>query len=181
MRTGKVLKSARRVGRGDGFTRVVTIRPAFDKRHADPSKNYGIHGADMVFTLVGPAGATYFVAYTNWYLPHVARELRSKVEPDHNPFEPMGAEVGYHSPTPQREGQESRNDACEYLDGKPCYCDSSATAGDKMMALLIAKGDEAMWAELRQWYDDQFPPIAASAKRFSNNSRRDKASLRGKK
>jgi hypothetical protein len=34
------------------FERIVTMNPAYDKRNADPSKNYGIHGVDLRMVLV---------------------------------------------------------------------------------------------------------------------------------
>lgn len=39
----------------------IKVIPAFDKRHADPSKNYGIHGAEMLFILTGEKGAVVLI------------------------------------------------------------------------------------------------------------------------
>jgi hypothetical protein len=84
------------------------IRPAFDKRHADPDKNYGIHGAEMLFVLKGELGAVQFVLYTNWMLPHIYEEWKKEYG-DRWPCvfsKPIPADVGYHSPKPMYEGQE---------------------------------------------------------------------------
>jgi len=40
-----------------GFSRGVEFRPGYDLRNADPRKNYGIHNMEIVFFLIGPAGA----------------------------------------------------------------------------------------------------------------------------
>ncbi len=58
--------------------RIVEITPAYDKRHSDPCRNYGIHGADLRMILKGDLGAVQFVLFTNWHLPHVTEELLQK-------------------------------------------------------------------------------------------------------
>lgn len=82
-----------------GFKCQVDFSPAFDKRHTDPSKNYGIHGVNMRFVLTGEKGASQFLVYTNWHLPSVSKEGWSDFM-----LEPMGADVGYHAKSPQYEG-----------------------------------------------------------------------------
>ena len=41
--------------------REIRWRPAFDKRHSDPKKNYGIHGVEMKWLLTVPDGFIQFV------------------------------------------------------------------------------------------------------------------------
>jgi hypothetical protein len=55
--------------------RIVEMLPAWDKRDADSSKNYGIHGVELRMVLKGEEGAVQFVLYTNWHLPHVTDSL----------------------------------------------------------------------------------------------------------
>jgi hypothetical protein len=91
--------------------RIFLIRPAFDKRHVDPDKNYGIHGAEMLFIVKGERGAVQFVLYTNWQLPHVTKEwLKKDLGKPQGKYmtlwRPIPADVGYHSPKPMYEGQE---------------------------------------------------------------------------
>ena len=85
--------------------REFGIRPAFDKRNADPSKNYGIHGAEMFFYVKGPDGAIQFVIYTQWHLPNEHQELVANCTGRHCSMEPMAADIGYHSPKPMYDGQ----------------------------------------------------------------------------
>lgn len=140
------------------FERITYIRPAYDKRNPDPSKNYGIHGAELIFILKGEKGAVQFLISTNWYLPHVAAELRKK---DHfssgkSWFEPQPSAIGYHSPKPMYEDQTQANESCEYLDGKPCYYGDSITYSEVPFQVLISKGSDAMWVWMENYYKEKF-------------------------
>lgn len=107
------------------FERIVEFSPAFDRRDPDPSKNYGIHGVELRMVLKGPGGAVQFLVYTNWQLPHVAKEqvaraiTRGVDELDFNIlWMPTGADVGYHSPKPMYDGQEPMGGtSIEWVDG----------------------------------------------------------------
>lgn len=101
--------------------RITKFYPAYDKRNADPSKNYGIHGVDLRMVLKGELGAVQFVLYTNWFPKSIKKDLLND-SPNQTHFiekypfmyvmEPMAVDVGYHSPHPIYEGQEpmgSRN------------------------------------------------------------------------
>lgn len=139
------------------FKKRIFIRPAFDKRDTDPSKNYGIHGADMIFTLIGEKGAVSFVLYTNWHLPHVVEEFHRK--PDHIICKPLPADIGYHSPYPMYEGQKSRNGCCEYI-GVPCYSDGSASNSDAYYEALISRGSKGLWKKMKLYYKIKFEELS---------------------
>lgn len=143
--------------RKDEFERRVVFRPAFDKRSSDPSKNYGIHGVDLAFYLIGPKGAMQFVLYTNWQLPHVQAEFDAK--PPHGQFpymfhSPLPSDVGYHSYKPMYEGQTPMKD-CHLL-GCDCYYDGSSLQAEDVFKILTEKGDEGVWAELERRYHSMF-------------------------
>ena len=141
----------------DGFRRQVQFSPAYDKRHPDPKKNYGIHGMELRFILVGPLGATQFVFATNLQLPHVRQEQFNRdngVRQQYDFGAPMGVDVGYHAHEAQYEGQPSRSD-CKYLDG-PCFYDGSSLRADEFYPTFLEKGDDAVWAMLREEYDFRF-------------------------
>lgn len=139
--------------------RRVEISPAYDKRDPHPSKNYGIHGADMRFVLIGPKGAVQFLIFTGWHLPHVQKELDGKVETGRTParlLRPMAADVGYHSRQPMYEGHKPIGDEpCPYLDA-PCYYDGSGMRAEEVFDLMVEKGGEAMWEHLEGYYEDIF-------------------------
>lgn len=140
------------------FRRVTEMSGAWDKRHKNPAKNYGIHGMELRFVLTGPAGAVQFVVYTQIHLDIVARELWAKRDQPYayETSRPMGADIGYHSPVPMYEGQTVQQDSCEYLDGRPCYYDGSGLRADEFMPEFLAGGSNAVWAMLGREYAGRF-------------------------
>ncbi len=143
------------------FDKKIEFSPAFDKRHSDPSKNYGIHGADMRWYLMGPEGAVQFVVYTSWHLPHVQAEMDLKPLSEgctrYMHHKPLPADIGYHSKVPQYEGQESIDDDCEFTGGK-CYYDGSGLNAKKGFELLVEKGSDAVWEWMEECYSDWLTP-----------------------
>jgi len=141
------------------MTREITIEPAFDKRNADPNKNYGIHGCNLRFVLKGPLGAVQFLLMTNWQLPHVTEEFLKRPRPDETSLRcfylPMPADLGYHSPKSTYKGQKSMG-PCEYLDGKPCYYDGSGLNAEPVYERMLKEGSEGVWKELEEYYKSTF-------------------------
>lgn len=130
------------------LSREIEFTPAFDKRHPDPSKNYGIHGASMRWCLKGEHGAIQFVVFTDWHLPHVTEELKAKGSFQ----EPMAADIGYHSHVPRYEGQTLLEQDCDVIGG-PCYYDGSGLQAEEGLRLLITEGSEAVWRWMEEYYD----------------------------
>lgn len=126
-------------------TRIVEIDPSFDKRKS----GYGIRSAMLRMILKGDEGAVQFVMSTGWYLESINLGLGSMRDP-------MGFDLGYHSPKPMYEDQGNVMDDCPYLDGKPCYYDGSSLRAMEVTKLLIEKGHEAVWAYLEEEYDRKF-------------------------
>ncbi len=140
----------------DKFTRKLEIVPAFDKRHTDPTKNYGIHGMELRFILIGEKGATQFVVYTGVQLPHVRKELlRTSFDTFEASTRPMGADIGYHSPTPRYDGQDGMEN-CPYLDGATCYYDGSGLQAHAFLPVFLEKGEDAVWEMLEERYVSLF-------------------------
>ena len=135
--------------------RIIDFVPGYDKRDPDPKKNYGIGSMMIWFVLKGERGAVHFSITTGWYPENVQREFyaRKKVLDIVNP---VGADVGYHSPEPMYEGQETVDDSCEYLDGKPCYYDGSGLAADDLAKRFLVDGDSTVWSELENVYIQRF-------------------------
>lgn len=95
--------------------RITEWDPAFDRRDPDPKKNFGIHGVSMRWVLKGPKGAVQFLVYTQWMLPHVAKEQLARIGTRKDRdlamdievfYKPMAVDLGYHSKVPMYEGQE---------------------------------------------------------------------------
>ena len=151
-----------------GLRRIVRFLPAFDRRHPDPSKNYGIHGVEMVMYVAGPEGATQFKLFTNWHLPEVQIETEARAcsrGTDYlNPGKdkcmcivlarPMAADLGYHRKTPAYADQRPIGDgACEWTSGD-CYYDGSGLNAERIFETLVREGDEAVWQALEEYYEE---------------------------
>ena len=139
------------------FERIVTMHPAFDKRSADPGKNFGIHGVELRMVLKGPLGATQFLLYTNWHLPHVRDELEQRLlsEPASAVAlrchaRPTPADLGYHWSTPRYADQEARD--CDLLAGGKCYYDGSGLSAEPVFERLLREGSDGVWKELEDFY-----------------------------
>jgi hypothetical protein len=127
------------------MNKIIEFYPAYDKRHPDPFKNYGIGSVSILFLLKGDKGAVQFKLLTGWYLPELGIELDN----------PMPADLGYHSPIPIYDGQKSIPDNCEWLDGE-CYYDGSTTASERIYEILLKEGSDGVWRELEKYYEEIF-------------------------
>jgi len=136
--------------------RVIEFEPGFDKRNPDPTKNYGIHGMQIRFVVKGELGATQFLLYTDWFPEQVQKEhFDSGYGFPFFQLQPMGADVGYHSPTPFYSDQ-YKTEECPYLDGKTCYYDGSGLRAEELTKKFLEFGDDVVWDELEQYYIDRF-------------------------
>ncbi len=139
----------------NGFTRELCISPPFDRRNADPSKNYGIHGMEFRFHLIKDNCAMQFVAYTGLQLPHVMQELWDKRDSRYNPFEGQGADVGYHSIKPMYDDQTKMSDKCE-VTGVACYYDGSGLRAREWYKVWLSEGNDRIWELLEEAYRERF-------------------------
>lgn len=162
---------------------ILEFTPAFDKRNADPNKNYGIHGVELRFVVKGSLGAVQFVLYTNWQLPHVAAEQEERGCGRYCLNKAMPADLGYHSPKPMYHSHQPMGATkirwvdgeiggqklkvpeseptgtftpCEFLDGKPCYYDGSGLNAKRIFEVLTREGDAGVWRELEAYYVETF-------------------------
>jgi hypothetical protein len=137
------------------FIRKVTFDPAYDKRHPDPKKNYGVHGVHIRFTIKNTEegqGLSFSIG-TNWHLSHVQEEINSQPLDSRFPFlfhHPQAFGVDIHQKAPNHESQPSREN-CDLVDG-PCFCDGSSFLGEKFLQTLIEKGDEGLFTQMEEQY-----------------------------
>jgi hypothetical protein len=132
------------------YERLVEWTPAFDKRSADPTRNYGVHGMNLRFVLIGPRGAAHFLLYTAFHLRGVRRYLDDHEQPWNGTYKPLPCDLGAHSRVPMYEGQEvATTGDCEYIGG-PCYSDGSTTHADAAFDAFVERGEEALW-EVLEW------------------------------
>ena len=139
----------------EALTKIKYITPAFDKRDADPAKNYGIGSEREIYVVVGEMGAVSFSIRTDRFLPHVSKELNdSDGEYIANHY-PRGGSVDYHYRQCPAEWKEwaKPKPKCPYLNGDDCYCDGSALAGELVLEIYIHHSDEGVWQELANKYE----------------------------
>lgn len=131
------------------YEKIVIFRPAFDKRTDNPSTNYGIGGVRCIMVLKGKDAAVHFSFGTGMYLKKTISDwlfqFPKKETPDY-----MGYDVGYHDIKPHFEGQGISQEHCEWLDGRPCYCDGSALRAEEFMDVLVEKGSDEIWKMLEE-------------------------------
>lgn len=134
--------------------RIIELAPAYDLS----AEGKGVHCVELRMVLKGLKGAVQFVLYTGWFLPNVTEDLRNKYcrrwpTPGLKcAFEPLPADLGYHSPKPLYEEHEPITEACKYLDGKPCYYDGSTLEAARVFQVLLERGSEGLWEELEKEY-----------------------------
>lgn len=145
------------------FERKVLFRPAYDKRNVDPKKNYGIHGLEIQFQLIGALGGVTYTIFTNWNLPNVQAEMDAK---------PLDSRFPYMLHKPQTAGldghwkmatypEQTAIEGCKITGGN-CYCDGTSLTQD-LFDKLVAEGDEAVWRELERRYEAWKPTGACVA------------------
>lgn len=139
--------------------KIIRLYPAYDKRHSDPNKNYGIHGVDLKFVLMGESGAVQFNLFTNWQLPHVTKEHLTKATNSERDIElffmPMPADLGYHSKVPHYSSQLTMSENCEFTGGV-CYYDGSTLNAERVYDILLEEGSDGVWKELEEYYNSVF-------------------------
>lgn len=125
---------------------------------------HGQHGMGMRWVLIGPAGAVqWLVNMTNWVPGNVRYgEVGAEHPVSIVPVNPrigdgMATDLGYHSPTPQYDGQEeSGRSECEYLPDGYCYYDGSGLNAEPVLVAFLAHGPHAVWAALARYYGELF-------------------------
>lgn len=117
-----------------GFGKVVQFDPGYFTGDAN-------HPMDIKFILIGPEGAVHFKMSTGW-LPSWAG-VKTGISYSIN--------VGRHWLTPLSPGEHSGE--CDVLPGRVCYSDVSYWNADEYLNTLTDEGIDALWAKLREHYD----------------------------
>ena len=125
--------------------KIVSFKPAYDKRNPNPNLNYGIGSVTCWMVLKGDKGAVQFAFMTAMYLPEVQEELKYKPEP-------MGMDVGYHSLVPQYEGQSKLK--CDMFG--ECYYDGSSLREEEWFDIFLREGSDKIWEMLEDYYNEMF-------------------------
>lgn len=122
------------------FIREMHIAPAYDKRHPDPKKNYGIHSAHIYFSVKNEEneGLTFSVA-TGWMLPGISDSER------------MAFGVDIHRKIPPYSDSYCQKN-CQ-ITGGDCYSDGSGILGDDFLKTLIAEGSEGLFKRMEEQFE----------------------------
>lgn len=143
------------------WEKTIEFSPAYDKRHPNPKKNYGIHNVDIRFVLKKGNKAVQFLFGTDWFLPETVKKYRE--EGIHgtivglrgkNDCGVKGWDVGYHSPKPMFEGHTSIGE-CVYTGGE-CYYDGSGLYAQENQEILIREGSPGVWKFLKKEWKQRF-------------------------
>lgn len=137
------------------FEKIITFRPAYDKRHSDPTKNYGIGSVSLNMVLKGNHGAISFTVLTGWNLPHVQEEYKGNSLVS----KALAADLSYHSPIQQYGGQLASD--CEYVNTDKCYCDGSTLEAERVFKIMLEKGSDGVWEAMEAWYQEVFNTVSA--------------------
>jgi hypothetical protein len=140
------------------YERRVDATAAYDKRHPQPSKDYGIHGVEFRFCLIGDAAAVSFGISTGWHLPSVvgvnedSRPAYTQALAQFNRgigSYPLPMSMHFHVATPIHDYlAEHEPNECDLLPGGKCYGDVTFTGSDRPFFALLRGGLDGMWKEL---------------------------------
>src|SRR3990167_3827031 len=146
----------------NGYERVISFTPGW-VCSVQGGKSHGRHGGSLIFLLregcredphglEKPATAVHLIISTGWCPDWV--EMRTHQLPSYP------SDLGYHSPEPRYEGQESK-DNCPWLSGT-CYSDGSGINAQEAFGVLVRDGEEALWTCLEKYHQRLFQHKGAS-------------------
>lgn len=125
--------------------RRVDFRPAWDRRAEDPAKNYGVHGVEIHFSIVGPLGAVTWYLMTPWVLPATRAWWKTLQVPTRS--EPIAGPLSWHE---RRETGETGEEC--HLVGR-CKAEQIGLFNtDPLYESLVAEGIDAVWQKLETVY-----------------------------
>lgn len=71
-------------------------------------------------------------------------------------FQPIPTDLGYHSRVPRYDDHKVIDQACPYLDGRPCYYDGSGLNAYRIYNVLLEEGSYGVWRALEAYYKQVF-------------------------
>ena len=157
------------VAREINLEREIRFEPGYDYTEEDakgpPGKARGVHGLQIRWLLKGEDGTVQFLLYTDWLPTDVEagpwgpifsrrkREERAQRSPSMLAgMFPMCADLGYHWRWPTYEDQAFHGECDALKGGGDCYYDGSGMAAEKVGALMVVGGSDAVWTHLQDYY-----------------------------
>jgi hypothetical protein len=126
--------------------RRVEFRPAWDRRDPNPAKDYGVHGVEIHFSVIGPLGAISWYLMTPWVLPAVRKWWKTLPVPAR--AEPIPAGLTWH------ERADTHGQECHLVGS--CRAEQVGSLDtDWLYEILIAEGEAGLWRELESAYTEK--------------------------
>lgn len=132
--------------------REIQWQPGYDYRNNPEKRQFGCHGMNIRWLLIGPLGAVQFLIYSSWLPSWVESGPWGNTIDTHDDrvFGPMGADLGHHWSTPTYEDEGCQK--CDILPGGECFYDGSGMAADDLLGVLLTEGHEAVWCRMESEY-----------------------------
>lgn len=144
------------------LTREIQFQPGYDYRAEDAHKpsgqRRGCHGLNMRWLVHGEHGSVQFLVYTMW-LPSWVREAEwgprvvDEVARRDLNHPPMAADLGHHWDWALYHGENGPRD-CDVRPSGKCFYDGSGLNAEPLLAALLTKGHDEVWAQLEAYYED---------------------------
>jgi hypothetical protein len=142
------------------FVHEVTVRPAFDRRAPEPSKNYGVHGVEFVFWCRDRDLPTAYVVFrlsSSWMLPQVYEWWATLRPPTWDDAQLEGMVLATHWIVPESMAGPG---ARECSDNPGMWCDGGAGYhdGDELARILLEGGTDALWPAMESRFRELVKP-----------------------
>lgn len=142
----------------DGIERWLSIMPGYDKRSAEPDKNYGVRGCGLLFVVKRGKVAVQWRIMTDWFLKSLRDEWRRTGDKPFGWPDGLGS-IDYHSPVALYADQSCQFHDCEFTGGD-CYFDGSCLGGSELFDQMCETGAAAVWKKLDKWLIDTEQRVA---------------------
>ena len=152
------------------YKHIVTFEAGFDCKkfqchwdspNCSPNSGgfHGVHGLEIRFICIGQDGAVHFLLSTGW-LPQAVEPspvgVRALERNRMGGISVLPMDLGYHSKTPQYDGQKICQKHCQYLNGRSCYYDGSSLNANDAFYALVNGGEKGIWKFLDEYYESVF-------------------------
>lgn len=129
----------------EGYERRIITKAAFEQRHDDPNRDYGIGGVSITFALIGKGRAVDWDLMTDCFLPHTEKRLKKETR---SWLGPTAGGVGFHYGKSQYDGM-AQSDECNLIGG-PCFYDTGFLIGDEVYRAFACGGIDGVFGKLRE-------------------------------
>lgn len=132
----------------NGILREFHVRAAYDKRDADPRKNYGVHGVEIEFVVKRSGAAVNCFWMTDWQCQSTLDWWKAAGLDQHTTrFDGLG-DLGWHSPIKLDKWDTKISSPCPHTGGD-CYYSGTGLGAQELFRKWVEAPD-IIWPELEQ-------------------------------